>query len=222
MPPRRTGNGLGTLRKAHHTYRNMPTDAASTAHMALSTVSRATTGDTRSKASTVEPLGDRSDSRPSTRESFCSSSNSTVRMKNVSPPMLCTTASGRPISSRLVRRLPWSTLSENSTISVEPPVKSIPGLRPGARIRNTTPGRMTTREMRKNQPLLPAKSNCSLLYAAPDGICRWGSSPPPVGTNTPRPRDTRVVDSTLKSVLLTVMAENMLTSTPMARVAANP
>ena len=81
-------NGLGTFRNAHHTYRKMPTAAASTAHIALSTVSRATTGDTRSKASTVDPLGDRSDSKPSTRASLASSFSSTVRMKYVSSPML--------------------------------------------------------------------------------------------------------------------------------------
>tara|TARA_Y100001934_G_scaffold216427_1_gene256738 strand:+ start:301 stop:432 length:132 start_codon:yes stop_codon:yes gene_type:complete len=41
---------------------------------------------------------------------------------------------------------------------LEPPVKSIPDLSPGAIARKTTPGAITKKENMKNQILLPAKS----------------------------------------------------------------
>jgi hypothetical protein len=48
--------------------------------------------------------------------------------------------------------------SENPRVMLDPPVKSIPALRPGAMARKTTPGAMTKNENMKNHILLPAKS----------------------------------------------------------------
>ena len=49
--------------------------------------------------------------------------------------------------------------SEKRSVMLEPPVKSIPGLSPGAKIRNTIPGAITSKEIMKNQNLFPTKSN---------------------------------------------------------------
>ena len=63
----------------------MPIAAASTAHMALKTVSSATTADTKSKLCRVFcSSGEKTLFNESTRESFSSSDNVFVRRKKVS------------------------------------------------------------------------------------------------------------------------------------------
>ena len=57
--------GLGTFRNAHQRYKNIPTAAASTAQKALRTVSNATTGETRSKA--TGRIGGNASWRPSSQ-----------------------------------------------------------------------------------------------------------------------------------------------------------
>ena len=48
---------------------------------------------------------------------------------------------------------------EKRSVMLEPPVKSIPGFSPGARIKNIIPGVITSKEIMKNQNLFPTKSN---------------------------------------------------------------
>ena len=70
--------GLGRLRKAYQMYRNTPTAAASTAHSDLTTVSWATSGETRSKDRFSTPSGERRPFRSSSRSFFPTSVNSLV------------------------------------------------------------------------------------------------------------------------------------------------
>ena len=54
------------------------------------------------------------------------------------------------------------TESVTSNMTVDPPVKSMPGFSPGAMIRNTTPGKRMMVDNTKNQMRFPTKSTYSL------------------------------------------------------------
>ena len=90
--------------------------------------------------------------------SFSSSLNSFVRTKNVLSSIFWITASGYPMSVITPRSVSCDTGSANSNMTVEPPVKSMPGFRPGAMMRNTTPGSRNTADSKKNQMRFPTKS----------------------------------------------------------------
>ena len=62
------------------------------------------------------------------------------------------------------RSLSCETVSVTSNMMVDPPVKSMPGFRPGAMMRKTTPGKSTRAEIKKNQMRFPTKST----YLLPD------------------------------------------------------
>ena len=111
--------------------------------------------------------------------------------------------------------------SGNCTVKLDPPVKSIPGLSPGANIRKTMPGKITRKENRKNHALLSEKFKLSLL-ANHQLFVRSLISSAPVGMNKRTALDTGVTATTLIKVRLTVIAVNILTATPIANVIAKP
>ena len=104
---------------------------------------------------------------------------------------------------------------------LDPPVKSMPGLSPGAKIKKIIPGSITRNDIRKNHGLRSEKFNFDLL--ANDQFWTLSLiSPPPVGINRRTFLETGVNATTLIKVLLTVVAVNMLTQPPTAKVMANP
>jgi hypothetical protein len=97
----------------------------------------------------------------------------------------------------------------------------MPGLSPGARIKKTIPGKMTSNDSKKNHGLRSEKFNFDLLTN--DQFWTWSLiSPPPVGINKRTFPEMGVSAITLIKVLLTVIAVNMLTATPTAKVTAKP
>lgn len=111
--------------------------------------------------------------------------------------------------------------SGNCIVRLDPPVKSMPGLSPGAKIKKIIPGSMTRNDIRKNHGLRSEKFNFDLL--ANDQFWTLSSiSPPPVGINKRTFLETGVNATTLIKVLLIVIAVNMLTATPTAKVTAKP
>ena len=61
------------------------------------------------------------------------------------------------------RRLSWETSSATENVIDEPPVKSMPGFRPGAMMRKITPGKSTKADTAKNHLRFPTKSTSLLL-----------------------------------------------------------
>ena len=61
------------------------------------------------------------------------------------------------------RKLSWETASVTSNVIEDPPVKSMPGFRPGAMMRKITPGKSTKADIAKNHLRFPTKSTSLLL-----------------------------------------------------------
>ena len=111
--------------------------------------------------------------------------------------------------------------SGSCTVRLDPPVKSIPGLSPGAKIKKTMPGKITRKENKKNHALLSEKFKLSLLANNQFFVLSLISAVP-VGMNRRTALEAGVAATTLIKVRLTVIAVNILTATPMAKVIAKP